>query len=363
MRCGRRPLPLGGNHANQRRQSPTHVLPNNGPATATELYACLQGNDSANTSIDSSPRLRDPAASVDGTSVYEHELPSVAPSVAGFSDDDVYVRSSSPTPTSRSVSHAAQPPAPTPTSWADPRRSSLLGHQAGTPMRRPTTAPEAGSLPVSLADASPSPVTAPPDAAGLVDDDLLEEQLHDARLLTAASVCLAACGVRHALSRLSSRPALTASVSRILHDEISHVHVLDQGSFARLCQLLTLPLEVGAAWQLRVLAMQRGVRPVAPEADAPVRAWEAQQRGECAAAAAAAFQSAVRANKHYTSAVRRFGRQTVWCTVALLRRVLREAEWSEGERTLSDEQAEAQLATIAVSLIGRNMVATVATGW
>jgi len=102
---------------------------------------------------------------------------------------------------------------------------------------------------------------------------------------------------------------------------------------------------------------------VAPEADAPVRAWEAQQRGECAAAAAAAFQSAVRANKHYTSAVRRFGRQTVWCTVALLRRVLREAEWSEGERTLSDEQAEAQLATIAVSLIGRNMVATVATGW
>ena len=38
--------------------------------------------------------------------------------------------------------------------------------------------------------------------------------------------------------------------------------------------------------------------------------------------------------------MRRFGRQTVWCTVSLLRRVLREASWQANDRSLTDEEAE-----------------------
>ena len=56
-----------------------------------------------------------------------------------------------------------------------------------------------------------------------------------------------------------------------------------------------------------------------------------------------------------------FGRQTVWCTVVLLRRVLRDARWPPGERTLSPEAAEAMLATLATGIIGEGAAALGAT--
>lgn len=44
-----------------------------------------------------------------------------------------------------------------------------------------------------------------------------------------------------------------------------------------------------------------------------------------------------------------FGRQTVWCTVALLRRVLREAHWPLAQPAAAD--AEASLASLAVATV------------
>ena len=44
-----------------------------------------------------------------------------------------------------------------------------------------------------------------------------------------------------------------------------------------------------------------------------------------------------------------FGRQTVWCTVALLRRVLREAHWPLAQPAGAD--AEASLASLAVATV------------
>ena len=75
--------------------------------------------------------------------------------------------------------------------------------------------------------------------------------------------------------------------------------------------------------------------------------------GECAAAALSAFESALEEERGSSrSAVRRFGRQTVWCTVALLRRVLRDASWQAGDRSLTSTQAEARLASLAIAAIG-----------
>ena len=71
-----------------------------------------------------------------------------------------------------------------------------------------------------------------------------------------------------------------------------------------------------------------------------------------AATASAAFEEALRLDEPSRTAVRRFGRQTVWCTVALLRRVLREASWRAGDRGLTSAQAEARLASLAVAAIG-----------
>ena len=138
----------------------------------------------------------------------------------------------------------------------------------------------------------------------------------------------------------------------------AHVRALDRSDFARLCQLLDLPLETGVQWQSRILALQGRMRqqtelaplaPPHPAGDAP--------SGECASSAAAAFEQALAEEKGSSrGGVRCFGRQTVWCTVALLRRVLREASWPEGDRALTSAQAEARLASLAVAAIGGGAV-------
>ena len=272
------------------------------------------------------------AYSVDGT-MSTVDLPSGAASISGFSDDGGPARDPSPV-------H---------------RTPSALEKHANSAL--PKSVRPLADLRAegdSMHDACP-----PPSAIDLqmTASDLQLEQQHDARLLTACSVYLAACGVQHALSTLADT-GLTSRVTQILRDECLRVDPLDKGSFARLCHILTLPLEVGAAWQARVMALQRRFAHAGPSVAS------VELPGECAAAAAAAaFYGAVNTQSLYTSAVRRFGRQTVWCTVMLLRRVLREAQWAEGDRALSEEQAEAQLASMAVQLIGRNMVASVATGW
>merc|ERR550514_1135220 len=137
-----------------------------------------------------------------------------------------------------------------------------------------------------------------------------------------------------------------------------HVRALDRADFARLCGLIDVPLSVGADWQARVLQLQSRMRAIA-EAE-PLRMTSDTKSGRCAAVASAAFRAALESegaegaggSRSSRTAVRRFGRQTVWCTVELLRRVLREAKWQDGDRGLSPQQAEARLASLAVAAIG-----------
>lgn len=135
------------------------------------------------------------------------------------------------------------------------------------------------------------------------------------------------------------------------------MRALDRPDFARLCQLLDLPLELGVDWQSRILKLQHRMRQQAelsPLSTSPHAVHRgAEHSGEAASAASAAFDEALAADdKGSRAAVRRFGRQTVWCTVSLLRRVLREASWQAGDRSLTSAQAEARLAALAVSAIG-----------
>ena len=58
------------------------------------------------------------------------------------------------------------------------------------------------------------------------------------------------------------------------------------------------------------------------------------------------------------AAVRQFGQQTVWCAVALLRRVLRGAHWPTSAPAA--DEVEARLASLAVSMM-RQAVAAVGT--
>ena len=75
--------------------------------------------------------------------------------------------------------------------------------------------------------------------------------------------------------------------------------------------------------------------------------------GECTAVAAAAFEAALSEEPNSSrGAIRRFGRQTVWCTVSLLKRVLHGATWQPGDRGLTSAQAESRLASLAVAAIG-----------
>mmetsp|Transcript_44029 Transcript_44029/g.115687 ORF Transcript_44029/g.115687 Transcript_44029/m.115687 type:complete len:367 (-) Transcript_44029:577-1677(-) len=310
-------------------------------ATGNELFALLERSSSKYQDVsDTGHAVSRPlpicgSSSVDGTMTFEH--PSIAPSVSGFSDDDgkaEVAQTSSPTSSLANVPaiHAGAHR----TFMSRPLAEQQIQHRSAAPAQQQTT------------DSS--------------DGELIREQLQDARLLTAAAVFLGAVGVHQTLSGLAAsqgeaaRPALLASMSRILCDECSYVQELDHGAFSRLCQILTLPIEVCAAWQSRVIALQRHFAHVAPS--------KASNSGMCAADAESDFSKAASANRLYTSTVRRFGRQTVWCTVSLLRRVLHDTEWMEGDRELSNSQAEARLCSMAVALIGRNnMVATVATGW
>jgi len=228
----------------------------------------------------------------------------------------------------------------------------------------------------------PTPLAQPPPPA-------------DAVLLTSAAVLLASCGLEHALnasrSTLDGPPSsnasssaceddggatterasadtlaclapaadgdtLGASVWHILRAECAHVRALDRPDFVRLCQILDLPLELGIKWQSRILRLQERMRQQAERMPQPPHDNHhgAVPSGECAASALAAFVEALASEERAPSraAVRRFGRQTVWCTVALLRRVLREASFQAGERSLTSAQAEARLASLAVAAIG-----------
>ena len=111
-------------------------------------------------------------------------------------------------------------------------------------------------------------------------------------------------------------------------------------------------------WQTRILRLQNRMRELSEELEPrPLSTAGTDDddltTGECAAAAATAFQGlACEDFASPRSAVRLFGRQTVWCTVSLLRRVLREARWQAGDRGLTSTQAEQRLASLAISAIG-----------
>ena len=150
---------------------------------------------------------------------------------------------------------------------------------------------------------------------------------------------------------------LTASVWRILADECAQVRPLEPPDFARLCQLLDVPLEVGAQWRSRVLALQRELANHVPASGGGGGGSGGGGGGECAANALASFHELVHDEAaHASSAVRArvrlFGRQTVWCAVGLLRRSLREGAWAAGQRGLTPSQVEARLASIAIEAIG-----------
>jgi len=216
--------------------------------------------------------------------------------------------------------------------------------------------------------------------------------MSDAQLLTSTAVLLASCGLVHALNVSTDKktverqmsdsteksdhedapppPAPTesspqlrptdgdetpgesfsASVWRILRQECAHVRALGRPEFARLCQLLDLPLEMGVHWQTRILRLQSCMREQAEQA--PLPPYRPGLSGECASVASSAFEAALGEEKGSSrGAVRRFGRQTVWCTVSLLRRVLRDASWQAGDRSLTSAQAESRLASLAVAAI------------
>lgn len=108
-------------------------------------------------------------------------------------------------------------------------------------------------------------------------------------------------------------------------------------------------------WQTRILKLQSQMQELAEHA--PLTPPTSEGSGVCALSAYQAFEEApCDASVVGRDAVRRFGRQTVWCTVALLRRVLREASWPTGDRVLTSAQAEARLASLAVAAIGGTAV-------
>ena len=228
-----------------------------------------------------------------------------------------------------------------------------------------------------------------PNGSYWVEEDQLESrQKHDAQLLTSIAVFLAACGVAHSVratqaqapsdddddgaenplsaARASARAEATfrASVRHVLQREVAYLAPLGRADFARLCQLLDLPLHVGATWQSRVLRLQAQLH-LQPQGPCLAPAdGGGDGGGECAANAMSAFCADLATERARSreggdwhepetkAKMRHFGRQTVWCTVALLRKVLEEASWPAGGRQLSSAQAEAKLASLAVAAIG-----------
>jgi len=170
----------------------------------------------------------------------------------------------------------------------------------------------------------------------------------DVEVLTSASVLLAACGVQHAL-QLADDSSLSPQICAILRSECLHVRSLDGPKIARLCHLLKLAPSVGATWQTRVdrlcdhltqyLAKPLGASRVTPT---------------CAAAARSAFHTAVPQALKPGSHIGRFGHQTVWCIVTMLRRIEREAGFNS-QHTLPSCHAALQLASVAVSVISGSM--------
>ena len=185
-----------------------------------------------------------------------------------------------------------------------------------------------------------------PDAAGDDDDDGAENPLSAARASARAEA------------------TFRASVRHVLQREVAYLAPLGRADFARLCQLLDLPLHVGATWQSRVLRLQAQLH-LQPQGPCLAPAdGGGDGGGECAANAMSAFCADLATERARSreggdwhepetkAKMRHFGRQTVWCTVALLRKVLEEASWPAGGRQLSSAQAEAKLASLAVAAIG-----------
>ena len=135
------------------------------------------------------------------------------------------------------------------------------------------------------------------------------------------------------------------SVCQLLLAECRHVPALDDARCLRLCTLLGLPEHVTRGWQQRATHLQQCLEVVtAPPGGAPP---PPPLTYEFAAVAGSV-----------EAAVRQFGQQTVWCAVALLRRVLRGAHWPTSAPAA--DEVEARLASLAVSMM-RQAVAAVGT--
>ena len=151
---------------------------------------------------------------------------------------------------------------------------------------------------------------------------LRSHPLGDVELLTSASVLLAACGVMHALQPIldSAHPARRQRLCATLRSECLHVRTLDVQRFARLCHLLMLPLDVGRSWHARVVGLlqQTAPSPNSSPLSAP------RSAPACAASARSTFHSALPPGIEPRGLIGCFGRQTTWCIVAMLRRVLSE---------------------------------------
>ena len=230
----------------------------------------------------------------------------------------------------------------------------------------------AGSSVDSTANALAAAAAAEEDAADAVERPkrprASEEEQADTRLLSDAAVLLSCIGVAYALQSVleqarrdlcpqrprapTAHPALpraqavvgaeegkdfSESVCQLLLAECRHVPALDDARCLRLCTLLGLPEHVTRGWQQRATHLQQCLEVVT----APPLTYEF-----------AAVAGSVEA------AVRQFGQQTVWCAVALHRRVLRGAHWPTSAPAA--DEVEARLASLAVSMM-RQAVAAVGT--
>lgn len=170
-----------------------------------------------------------------------------------------------------------------------------------------------------------------------------------------SAVNLACCGVAFALQTLLGHSAFqeisptpfTESVCRILHEESRSLPPLSTERCARLTELLNLPRTVGTRWQHRYTEMRRCLQLVS-DTDGATTGNPGLAPSGVAAAALVAFRD--KGTTQQTRTLHSFGRQTVWCAVTLLRRIMKEAEWPP-EKAVSGGEAEAQLAAFAVATI------------
>jgi len=189
---------------------------------------------------------------------------------------------------------------------------------------------------------------------------LRSHPLGDVELLTSASVLLAACGVMHALQPIldSAHPARRQRVCATLRSECLHVRTLDVPRFARLSHLLMLPLDVGRSWHARVEELLRQMAP--SPSSSPLSA--PRSAPACAASARSTFHSALPPGIEPRGLIGCFGRQTTWCIVAMLRRVLSETNGLvAGDHCHHPSRADMQLASRAVSLISGQLAQSAAS--